>query len=357
MRKYVFTLMCAILFLQAIPMVSAQAQLPPPNYRLYCSGLLQIDVDPETSTPPTDGMGCSIVNDESYSLELSISSSELDPLSAGHNDSIVVGANAEEFFSVEILGAVDRMEPRQFNLKISTEVTKTGGFDYSDDDPQSIQTIVNIMQYAAFRLEPQQTDSNQKLEDKEDFVLSYIITNEGNDEDTFRINTFSYTSRICDEDQPLETGSDASECVLKQPVSYECDEELTIIREDKEEGGFDHFKYRTMEPGESFTVTFTVSSNIDNASCWPIDSNDNFHLEFTHIVRAFSEFGLTRWYSGNDVWGQYDDSPIWIERTVDVTKSNDEGIIASAVPGFESSYLIMCIFLAAMIHNRKSSLY
>jgi hypothetical protein len=355
MRKLVFTLMCTVLLLQAIPMVSAQAQLPPPNYGLRCGADIRIDVDPETSTPPTDVMTCKITNDESYSLELSISS-ELNLLSAGHDDSIVVGANAEEEFSVEILGAEDRMEMATLVLTMSTEVTKTGELDYSDDEPQSTQAIVNIMQYAAFTFEPQQTDRDEKLEDDENFVVSYIMTNEGNFIDKFTVNTYAKATLVCDEDKPVETGNGASGCVLTAPVSDSCEEELTIFRKDKngedyEQSGISFF----LDPGQSFTVTWTVSSNIGNASCWPTDSDGNYHLEFTHEVSASSEFG-TR-FENDDPWGQYDHSPIWIERTVDVTKSNDEGILASAVPGFESSYLLLCVLLAAIIHNRKSPLY
>lgn len=357
MRKYVFVLMCAILILKAIPMVSAQAQLPPPNYGLMCGGELEIDVDPETSTPPTDVMTCKITNDESYSLELSISS-ELDLLSAGHDDSIVVGANAEEEFSVEILGAEDRMEPVTLVLKMSTEVTKTGELDYSDDEPKIHQSIVNIMQFAAFTFEPQQIDRDEKLDDDENFVVSYIMTNEGNFVDKFTVNTFAKATLVCDEDKPVETASGASGCVLTTPVSDSCNEELTFLRKDKDDWeNVNHIKVRDLEPGESFSVTFTVSSNIDNASCWPTDSNGNSHLEFTHVVRAFSQFGMNGWYDSNDAWGQYDHSPIWIERTVDVTKSNDEGILDSAVPGFEASYILLCLFFTAIIHNRKSSLY
>ena len=66
MRKYVLTVICVILYLQAIPMVSAQIQLPPPNYSLNCDGQVYIDVDPETSTPPSEIIDCLITNEESY---------------------------------------------------------------------------------------------------------------------------------------------------------------------------------------------------------------------------------------------------------------------------------------------------
>jgi len=357
MRKIVFTLMCAILFLQAIPMVSAQAQVPPPNYSFNCtsqetgSSLINMDVDPETSKLPRDDvMDCVITNEESYSLELSISSETV--LSAEHDDSIVVGPNGEETFQVTI-EAEDRMAEGTAMMKILTEVTKTGELDYSDDEPLIYTTIVQIMQYAAFTFEPQQADNNQKLIDDEYFEVSYILTNEGNAIDRFGIGTNSFATPICDEDKPVETGSGASGCVLTAPVSDSCEEELTIspVR------GYEQINLvYWLDPGQSFTVTWTVSSNIRNASCWPTDSDGNYHLEFTHEVSASSQFA-----SQNSDWLEhlvgYDHSPIWIERTVDVTQSNDEGIISSVVPGFESSYLIMCIFLAAMIHNRKSSLY
>ena len=340
-------------------MVSAQAQVPPPDYSLMCTNpetgsSIDIDVDPETSTPPSGITDCVITNQESYSLELSISSED-NALSVEHDDSIVVGANGEETFQVTI-EANDRMLVVMYNLRISTEVTKTGELDYSDDDPQIYVSIVRIMQYAAFTFEPQQVDNNQKLTDDEYFEVSYIMTNKGNEQDMFTVNTFSYATPVCDEDKPVETGNGASGCVLTAPVSDSCEEELTIFRKDKngedyEQSGISFF----LDPGQSFTVTWTVSSNIGNASCWPTDSDGNYHLEFTHEVSASSEFG-TR-FENDDPWGQYDHSPIWIERTVDVTKSNDEGILASAVPGFESSYLLLCVLFAAIIHNRKSPLY
>ena len=354
MRKYMFTLMCAILFLQAIPMVSAQAQLPPPDYNLICSSSIQIDVDPETSVPPTDVMDCVITNEESYSLELSISSET--GLSAEHDDSIVVGPNGEETFQVTI-EAEDRMAEGTALMKILTEVTKTGELDYSDDEPLIYTTIVQIMQYAAFTFEPQQVDNNQKLTDDEYFEVSYILTNEGNAIDRLWIGTNSIATPICDEDKPVETGSGASGCVLTTPVSDSCEEELTISRKDKNGEDYEQINLvYELASGQSFTVTWTVSSNIGKASCWPTDSDGNYHLEFTHEVSASSQFASLT-YDWAEYLVGYDHSPIWIERTVDVTQSNDEGIIPSVVPGFESSYLIMCIFLAAMIHNRKSSLY
>jgi hypothetical protein len=357
MRKFVFTLMCAILCLQAIPMVSAQAQVPPPNYSCYCtsqetgSPQINMDVDPETSKLPREIMDCVITNDESYSLELSISSEDED-FSVEHDDSIVVGANGEETFQVTI-EAKDRMRESMHQVKIVTEVTKTGELDYSDDEPKSFANIVQIMQYAAFTFEPQQVDNNQKLTDDEYFEASYILTNEGNGRDMFSIRTNSFATPICDEDKPVETGNGASGCVLTAPVSDSCEEELTVevYGEDYERGGWSYM----VDPGESYTLTWTVSSNIGNASCWPTDSDGNYHLEFTHKVSASSQFASQN--SDLDDSVGYDHSRISIERTVDVTKSNDEGIISSVVPGFESSYLIMCIFLAAMIHNRNNRFY
>jgi hypothetical protein len=344
------------LFLQAIPMVSAQAQVPPPNYSFNCTSQetgssleINMDVDPETSKLPREIMDCVITNDESYSLEISISSET--GLSAEHDDSIVVGANGEETFQVTI-EAEDRMRESMYQTKIWTEVTKTGELDYSDDEPNYFANIVQIMQYAAFTFEPQQADNNQKLIDDEYFEVSYILTNEGNAIDRFGIGTNSFATPICDEDKPVETGSGASGCVLTTPVSDSCEEELTIspVR------GYEQINLvYELDSDQSFTVTWTVSSNIGNASCWPTDSDGNYHLEFTHEVSASSQFA-----SQNSDWDElvgYDHSPIWIERTVDVTQSNDEGIISSVVPGFESSYLIMCIFLAAMIHNRKNGFY
>jgi hypothetical protein len=361
MRKFVFTLMCAILFLQAIPMVSAQAQVPPPNYSFNCTSQetgssleINMDVDPETSKLPREIMDCVITNDESYSLELSISSEDED-FSVEHDDSIVVGANGEETFQVTI-EAKDRMAEGYRQVKIWTEVTKTGELDYSDDEPKYFANIVQIMQYAAFTFEPQQADNNQKLTDDEYFEASYILTNEGNGRDMFSIRTNSFATPICDEDKPVETGSGASGCVLTTPVSDSCEEELTIFWKNKNGEDYEQINVRReMDPDESYTITWTVSSNIGKASCWPTDSDGNYHLEFTHEVSASSQFA-----SQNSDWDElvgYDHSPISIERTVDVTQSNDEGIISSVVPGFESSYLLLCVFFAAIIHNRKNGFY
>jgi hypothetical protein len=339
-------------------MVSAQAQVPPPNYSFNCTSQetgssleINMDVDPETSKLPREIMDCVITNDESYSLELSISSEDED-FSVEHDDSIVVGANGEETFQVTI-EAKDRMRESMHQMKIVTEVTKTGELDYSDDEPKYFANIVQIMQYAAFTFEPQQVDNNQKLTDDEYFEASYILTNEGNGRDMFSIRTNSFATPICDEDKPVETGNGASGCVLTAPVSDSCEEELTVevYGEDYERGGWSYM----VDPGESYTLTWTVSSNIGNASCWPTDSDGNYHLEFTHKVSASSQFASQN--SDLDDSVGYDHSRISIERTVDVTKSNDEGIISSVVPGFESSYLIMCIFLAAMIHNRNNRFY
>lgn len=343
MRNLGWVLICTFLLLQIIPIVSAQAQVPPPSYSLICTSQdtgnsqIYIDVDPETSTPPREIMDCIINNEESYSLELSISSEAA--LSVEHDDSVVVEANGEETFQVTIEGK-DRMRESMNQVKIVTEVTKTGELNYSDDEPNSVSILVIISQYAAFTFEPQQVDNNQKLVDDEDFEVSYILTNEGNGLDRFSISTNSFATPICDEDKPVETGSGASGCALTTPVSDSCEEELTEKNgEDFEWGGGSY----ELESGQSFTVTWAVSSNIDDASCWLTDSDGNYYLEFTHEVSAYSSLAFR--------------SPISIERTVDVTKSNDEGIMSSAVPGFELSYLIMCVFLAAMIHNRKSSLY
>ena len=207
--------------------------------------------------------------------------------------------------------------------------------------------MVTIMQYAAFTLEPQQADNNQKLIDDDYFEVSYILTNEGNGMDRFSIRTNSFATPICDEDKPVETGNGASGCELITPVSDSCEEELTILRKDKNGEDSENINLVYMlDPGESFTVTWAVSSNIGDASCWPTDSDGNYHLEFTHEVSASSSLA-SQVTDSEESFGY--DPPISIERIVDVTKSNDEGIISSAVPGFESSYLIMCIFLAASV--------
>lgn len=358
MRKLLMTVMCAILLLQTITLVSAQAQLPPPNYSLICDGQIRMDVDPETSTPPSEKMDCVVTNEESYALELSISS-EMSGLSVEHDDSIVVGANSEETFQVTI-DAENEMMLAAYSLSTSTEVTKTGEFDYSDDDPKKYNTMIEILQYAAYILEPQQGDNDQKLLDDEYFELTYTLTNKGNAQDKFSMNTYSYASRICDEEQTFETSNeDASGCVLSTPVSDDCDEELDV--EVRNSWSKDWEKRTSMvaflDVDQSVSITFKMSASVENSTCWPKNSEEDYHLEFTHVVRAYSDFGLRGWYDGDDDWGQYDHSPIRIERTVDVTKSNDEGILSSAIPGFESSYLLLCVFLAVIIHNRKNRLY
>ena len=358
MRKMLMTVMCAILFLQTISLVSAQAQLPPPNYSLICDGQIRMDVDPETSTPPSEKMDCVVTNEESYSLELSISS-EMSGMSVEHDDSIVVGANSEESFQVTI-DAENEMTLASYLLLTSTEVTKTGEFDYSDDDPKESRALVEILQYAAYTLEPQQRDNDQKLLDDEYFELTYTLTNKGNAQDKFTMNTYSYATRICDEEQTFEASNeDASGCVLSTPVSNDCDEELDVevrsswSKDWEKRTAFAAF----LDIDQSVSITFKMSASIENSTCWPKNSEEDYHLEFTHVVRAYSDFGLRGWYDGDDDWGQYDHSPMRIERTVDVTKSTDEGILSSAVPGFESSYLLLCVFLAVIMHNRKNRLY
>ena len=355
MRKYVLTVICVILYLQAIPMVSAQIQLPPPNYSLNCDGQVYIDVDPETSTPPSEIIDCLITNEESYSLELSISS-ETNVLAIEHDDSIVVPANGEETFQVAI-DAEDRMLVGTYSLDMSTEVTKTGEIDYSDDEPHTSAILIQILKYAAFTLEPQQVDNNQKLIDDEYFEISYIITNNGNFIDRFTMNTYSYATPICDEEQTFESSNnDASGCILMTPVSNNCNEELDVKMMADGSDWEERSSWRwDVDIGQSLSFTFRISLNIENSTCWLEDTNGNNHLEFTHVVRAYSDFGLRGWYDSNDDWGQYDHSPIHIERTVDATKSNDGGILVSSVPGFGSPYLLMCLFFTAIIHQRKNS--
>lgn len=356
MRKYVFTVICVFLYLQAIPMVSAQVQLPPPNYSLYCDSQVNIDVDPETSTPPREIIDCLITNEESYSLELSISSGT-HVLTIEHDDSIVVPANGEETFQVEI-DAEDRMLVSTYALYMSTEVTKTGEIDYSDDEPLTYGIMIQILQYAAFTLEPQQVDNDQKLIDDEYFEISYIITNNGNFNDRFTMNTYSYATPICDEEQTFESSNnDASGCILMTPVSNNCDEELDVkMMSDWSDDWEERSSMRwEADIGQSLSFMFRISLNVENSTCWLEDPNGNNHLEFTHVVRAYSDFGLRGWYDSNDDWGQYDHSPIRIERSVEATKSNDEGILGSSVPGFGSPYLLLCLFFTAIIHQRKSS--
>ena len=356
MRSIVFAWVCIIFLVPGVSTVSAQVQMPPPNYSLSCDSQVNIDVDPETSTPPTEVMDCLVTNEESYSLEISISS-EINALSIDHDDSIVVQANGEETFQVTI-NAEDRMLEATMLLSVSTEVTKTGEVDYSDDEPLTSSTMIEVLQYAAFTLVPQQSDNDQKLMDDEYFEIGYTITNNGNARDKFTINTYSYATKICDEEQTSDsTNSDGSGCVLVTPVSNDCNEELDVKMMSDWSDGWEERTSIAWEAdiGQSRLVTFRLSSNIENSTCWPEDSNGNYHLDFTHVVRVYSEFGLRGWYDGEHDWGQYDHSPVRIERTVGATTSNLEATPDKAVPGFEVSYLLLCLFFSVILHNRKSS--
>ena len=354
MRSYSYALSYSLFLLLVFPVVSAQVQVPPPNYYLSCEGQVVIDVDPETSTPPSKIMDCIITNEESYSLELSIGSGN-SGLTIIHDDSIVIQANSEGAFQVTI-EAEDRMRVATLMLSMSTEVTKTGQFDYSDDDPKIFNTLITIQQYAAFELVAQQDDNDEELVDDEYFEISYIITNKGNAVDRFVMNTYSYATPVCDEEKTIETSNnDASGCVLMTPISNNCNEELVVkmMGDWSEDWEDKQSMVGELDIDQSLIFRYRLSINIDNSSCWPKDKNDNYHLQFTQVVRAYSKFGISGWYDSTDAWGQYDHSPIWIERTVDATVKENQNSLSSAVPGFNYSYILLSVSLAVIVHNRR----
>jgi len=341
-------------------MVSAQAQIPPPDYRLICNSLLLIDVDPETSTPPTGTIECSIYNEESYSIELSLQTDAGGLDSSLSVDEISVGANSEEFFQVTV-EAENGMKIGSFQITTTSEVTKTGELDYSDDDPKISHSLADIMQFAAFKVEPHQFETDYNLVEGESFEMGYTITNLGNFMDKFSIGLYSYTSRICDVGRASDDGRTFGECDggnYAVPISDDCDEKLDIKLNDRsgiklnDRSGFNvMFDYE-----QTIDFFFTVSTSISNSSCWPIDSNGDLTLSFNMFFSLTSDFHNTF----EDVYGEHwesDASRYDLDYLVDVTISNDEGILDSVVPGFESSYLLLCLFFTAIFHNRKSSLY
>ena len=169
-----------------MPSASAQAQLPPPNYSFTCESQAYIDVDPETAKPPTDTIEC-IYNQESYAIEVALQSTAGGLETSLSVDKITVGGNTEEFFEVTITGE-DGMMMSAFSMRTVSEVRKTGELDYSDDEPQEVNGIVQILQYAGFKVE-QHRDYN--LADGESIELGYSVTNLGNYRDRFFIGLYS----------------------------------------------------------------------------------------------------------------------------------------------------------------------
>ena len=80
----------------------------------------------------------------------------------------------------------------------------------------------------------------------------------------------------------------------------------------------------------SVKVCHQWASQFEYSDPYPLGLKDamNFQLEFTHVVRAYSSFGLINgMISNNDAWGQLTNTKYSIERTVDV-QSDDQGILA-----------------------------
>ena len=167
-----------------MPSASAQAQLPPPNYSFTCESQAYIDVDPETAKPPTDTIECSIYNQESYAIEVALRSTADGLETSLSVDEITVGGNTEEFFEVTVTGE-DEMESYMSSIRTITEVTKTGELDYSDDEPQEVNGLVQILQYAAFKVEQHQSESDYNLAEGESIEFGYSVTNLGNYRDRF----------------------------------------------------------------------------------------------------------------------------------------------------------------------------
>ena len=352
MSKYVLTLICAILFLQSMSIVSAQAQVPPPNYSLNCNFQRAIEVDPETVLPPTETAECSIYNEESYSIELSlqINAGAIDAsLSV---DEITVGASQEEIFEVS-LEAEDGMLMGAYQIVTTSEVTKTGELEYSDDDPMESKGLVQIMQYASFRVEPQQSEKDYSLANGESFELVYTISNTGNHIDRFGIELDSSTYRICDTEREVENVHYYSECdggYKVPPISNDCKEELDIkLNGDNAAATFE------IDNEQSVDFYFTVSGLITNSSCWPVDSNGNLALSFDMTFTTSSAFH--NMYERSGELQESDGSRYYSRYSVDVRFSDDKNIIASTIPGFETPYLLFCILFVVVIHNRKSPLY
>ena len=320
------------MLLHTLPVVSAQAQPPPPDYTLICEHTnTNIEVDPNTPNPPEGSAECTVQNHESYAIELSIET-ELELVETQHVNSIEIQGNSEETFEVS-LKAEDEMLMMNLRLllKVITKVTKTGGFDYSDDESRTYSNIVNILQYAGFSIEAHQSNEDVELIDGEELQLSYTITNTGNGMDSIIFNSRSYATPVCDETKRQEINDGGTLCELSTPVSDDCDEELVAKNADNPEANVN--VNWMLDVGESFTRTISLAGNMKNTSCWPTDSNGDYNLVFTQQTRVISDFqqgsfSSSQGFTGNNNWTT-------IEKSVDVTMNNERGIINSVVPGFE----------------------
>jgi len=349
MRSLIFSLFCVILFLPVIPSACAQAQLPPPDYTVTCSSQVYLDVDPETAQLPTDTIECSIHNQESYAIEFSLQSTANGLETSLSVNEITVGGNAEEFFEVAIMGE-DGMLMSTLMIKTTSEVTKTGELDYSDDEPKETNVLVEIMQYAAFTVEPQQSETYFSLENQESFELVYSITNTGNFVDKFGVALESYTARICDTTREVgESEIRFNECeggYYVPPISNDCEEKLEInLNPDRAS--------RTWEIAHEQTVDiyFIVSGFISNSSCWPTDSMGNLALSFDMTLDVRSEFHSR--YERSGELQLSDGSPHIVQYSVEVSIEGDAGLINQVTPGFESVNLILCSLVVIYLLSRR----
>ena len=332
-----------------MPSASAQAQLPPPNYSFTCESQAYIDVDPETAKPPTDTIECSIYNQESYAIEVDLQSTAGGLETSLSVDEITVGGNTEEFFEVTITGE-DGMMMFTSQIRTISEVTKTGELDYSDDEPQEVNGIIQVLQYAAFKLEPHQSESDYNLADGESIELGYSVTNLGNQIDTFYTGLYSKTTKFCDVGRAIDEGRTFGECdggYYVMPISDDCDEELDINTQGNA------FPTLMIDSGQTSDVYFTVSGTIENSSCWPTESNGDLSLSFDMFFSVVSEFHNRH----EDVYGEHYDSDASrykIEYSVDVTFQGDKTLIDEVTPGFESVNLILCSLVAIYAFSRRN---
>tara|TARA_B110000483_G_scaffold67099_1_gene83905 strand:- start:148 stop:1176 length:1029 start_codon:yes stop_codon:yes gene_type:complete len=328
------------MLLHTLPVASAQAPISPPDYTLICDPTnTQIEVDPNTPKPPEGSVECTVQNQESYAIELSIET-ELELVETQHVNSIEIQGNSEETFEVS-LKAEDEMLMMNLLLELETKVTKTGGFDYSDDESLNYRFLVNILQYGEFSIEAHQSNEDVELIDGEELQLSYTITNTGNGMDIILFNSRSYATPVCDETKRQEINDGGTLCELSTPVSDDCDEELVAKDADDPKANV-HVNWM-LDVDESFTRTLSFAGNIENTSCWPTDSNGDYNLVFTQQTRVISDsqrgyFSSSQGFTGNNNWTT-------IETNIDVTMNNGRGIINSVVPGFEAilTLIAMCV--------------
>ena len=275
MSKAAVVFTCVFLLLNTLPMVAAQAQPPPPDYTLMCDHTsTRIEVDPNTPILPEGSVECTLANRENYAIELSIET-ELDLVETQHLTSIEVGAGAEEIFEVSLKGK-DGMLMSNLQLKVVTKVTKTAGFDYSDDESVTSSLMIKILQYAGFTIQEHQVNEDVELIDGDEIQLSYTITNTGNGMDFILFNSRSFATPVCDETKRQEINGGGTQCELSTPVSDNCDEELFAKDADYPEANVNVRWF--LDVGESFTRTLSFAGNMDNTSCWPTNSNGDYNL-------------------------------------------------------------------------------